>query len=76
MTLQCIGKAGNIIRIDGDGDMRVKVDNKTWIFNPTCLQPTTGEIMSKSGLQNVAFDSSSDETDDSDWSFDESYSGQ
>ena len=38
-TLQALGKNGRIIKIDQDGDVRVKVEDRAWIFSPVCINP-------------------------------------
>jgi hypothetical protein len=37
--LQALGKIGRIVKIDPDGDIRVKIEEKTWIFSPVCITP-------------------------------------
>ncbi|KAK3101023.1 hypothetical protein FSP39_000330, partial [Pinctada imbricata] len=34
-----LGRNGRVVKIDGDGDIRVKVDDKTWIFSPVVVSP-------------------------------------
>ena len=38
-ALQALGKNGRIIKIDQDGDVRVKVEDRAWIFSPVCINP-------------------------------------
>ena len=38
-TLQALGRNGRVVKIDGDGDIRVKIDDKTWIFSPVVVSP-------------------------------------
>ncbi|XP_060077596.1 E3 ubiquitin-protein ligase mind-bomb-like isoform X2 [Ylistrum balloti] len=38
---QVLNKQGRIARIDNDGDIRVKVNDRMWIFNPTCVSAYT-----------------------------------
>ncbi|OWF54450.1 E3 ubiquitin-protein ligase mind-bomb-like isoform X2 [Mizuhopecten yessoensis] len=38
---QVLQKQGRIARIDSDGDVRVKVDERVWIFNPVCIQASS-----------------------------------
>ncbi|XP_033764387.1 E3 ubiquitin-protein ligase MIB2-like isoform X2 [Pecten maximus] len=40
---QVLKKQGRIARIDSDGDIRVKVDDRMWIFNPACIMACTPE---------------------------------
>ena len=32
-----------MIRVFPSGDVKVKVNGKTWTFNPQCLEPAPGE---------------------------------
>lgn len=34
-----LGKNGRIVKIDQDGDIRVKIEERTWIFSPVCIMP-------------------------------------
>lgn len=34
-----LGAVGRIARIDSDGDIRVKVGDRVWIYSPVCLNP-------------------------------------
>ncbi|KAH3823999.1 hypothetical protein DPMN_125827 [Dreissena polymorpha] len=37
--LGSLGQVGRVAKIDADGDMRVKVGDRKWIFSPVCVQP-------------------------------------
>ncbi|XP_046396249.1 E3 ubiquitin-protein ligase MIB2 [Ischnura elegans] len=37
-----LGMVGRVIRVYGDGDLRVSVDGKTWTFNPLCVRLVPG----------------------------------
>ncbi|XP_063408625.1 E3 ubiquitin-protein ligase MIB2-like isoform X2 [Mytilus trossulus] len=43
-----LGKNGRIVRLDSDGDMRIKIGDKTWIFNPACIMPIDDASTAKS----------------------------
>lgn len=43
-----LGKNGRIVRLDSDGDMRIKIEDKTWIFNPACIMPIDDDSTAKS----------------------------
>ena len=42
-----LGKNGRIVRLDSDGDMRIKIGENTWIFNPTCVMPLEDQNAAK-----------------------------
>ncbi|XP_065929088.1 E3 ubiquitin-protein ligase MIB2 [Magallana gigas] len=42
-----LGKNGRIVRIDQDGDIRIKVEDKTWIFSPVCINPMDNQAVAK-----------------------------
>lgn len=46
-TLKALGKNGRIVRIDQDGDIRVKVEDKTWIFSPVCINLVENQAVAK-----------------------------
>lgn len=35
------------MRIDQDGDIRIKVEDKTWIFSPVCINPMDNQAVAK-----------------------------
>lgn len=35
--LQTLGHIGKVIKVYGDGDLRVSVGGQSWTFNPACL---------------------------------------
>lgn len=39
---------GRIAHIDSDGDMRVKVEGRMWIFSPVCCSPVEDLSQAKS----------------------------
>lgn len=36
-SLQTLGHIGKVIKVYGDGDLRVSVGGQSWTFNPACL---------------------------------------
>ncbi|XP_014209695.1 E3 ubiquitin-protein ligase MIB2 [Copidosoma floridanum] len=43
-----LGKTGKVIKIYGDGDLRVQIDGHTWIFNPLSVTLIPADFESKS----------------------------
>lgn len=41
--LQCLGKVGEVIKVDDDGDLVVKFNGCQWAFNPMCCTPAPNE---------------------------------
>ena len=39
ISYKALGEVGRIVRIDRDGDVRVKVKARVWIFNPVVCSP-------------------------------------
>lgn len=35
--MQTLGHIGKVIKVYGDGDLRVSVGEQSWTFNPACL---------------------------------------
>jgi len=33
---QAAGKTGRVVAIDADGDLKVEVEGRMWLFNPQC----------------------------------------
>jgi hypothetical protein len=44
---QTLGAIGRIARIDSDGDVRVKVGDRVWIYSPVCCCPLEDQALSK-----------------------------
>ena len=42
MNLQTLGKVGEVIKIDADGDVVVQFEGRKWCYNPACLKPAPG----------------------------------
>ncbi|XP_048753764.2 E3 ubiquitin-protein ligase MIB2-like [Ostrea edulis] len=42
-----LGKNGRIVKVDPDGDIRVKIDERTWIFSPVCIMPVENAEVAK-----------------------------
>lgn len=40
--VQCLGKVGEVIKIDEDGDVVVKFGGRFWVFAPACCVPAPG----------------------------------
>ncbi|XP_076451945.1 E3 ubiquitin-protein ligase MIB2-like isoform X2 [Babylonia areolata] len=36
---QTLGRVGKVLKVYGDGDLRVQIDGQVWTFNPACCQP-------------------------------------
>jgi Mind bomb SH3 repeat domain len=34
--LQSAGKTGRVIAVDSDGDVKVEIEGKRWVYNPQC----------------------------------------
>lgn len=61
-----LSRQGRIARIDSDGDVRVKVDDRMWIFNPVCIMAyTTQGAESKPPPSLVGTSTVIDDSDDS-----------
>ena len=41
-SFQCLGKVGEVIKVDMDGDMVVKFGNRMWVFAPACCVAVPG----------------------------------
>ena len=39
LSPQSLGQVGRIIKVQGNGDVRVAVNGKRWIMNPRCMVP-------------------------------------
>ncbi|VDI82587.1 Hypothetical predicted protein, partial [Mytilus galloprovincialis] len=65
-----LGKNGHIVRLDNEGDMMVQIENKKWIFNPTCITPIEGDRLSRQALA-ACTDNDNDDSDDTDDSDDD-----
>ena len=62
-----------IVQLDSDGDMRIKIGENTWTFNPTCVMPLEDQnaakkipVLTKQETKDVSDDeeeSSGDEED-------------
>ena len=40
---QALGKVGEVVKVDSDGDVVVQFGQQKWLFNPACLTPAPGE---------------------------------
>ena len=38
-TFKALGKTGKVLKVYGDGDLRVQVNGATWTINPMCCVP-------------------------------------
>lgn len=45
LTFQTLGKTGRVLKVYGDGDLRVAVGNQTWTFNPLCVTPVPPHVI-------------------------------
>ncbi|XP_069121341.1 E3 ubiquitin-protein ligase MIB2-like isoform X2 [Argopecten irradians] len=36
---ETLGETGRIVKVDNDGDMRIKIKKKIWLFSPVCVSP-------------------------------------
>ena len=66
---QVIGKTGKVVAVDSDGDVKVKFDGPTWIFNPQCcvlVSKGQGQVPSARASVLVNTQSGSDDDDDDD----------
>ena len=43
-VLQSLGLVGRLLKVRGNGDVRVAVNGSRWILNPHCLSPAPGEV--------------------------------
>lgn len=48
--LQALGQVGRVVNVFPSGDVRVKVNGKTWTFNPRCMEAAPGETPLGKGL--------------------------
>ena len=70
--LQLVGKTGKVVCVDGDGDVKVEIGAKRWLFNPQCCELTeagqkrASTLMGNQSSMNDDSDSSSDNDDDDD----------
>ena len=46
LLFQALGQLGRIVQIDSDGDIMVKVKNRTWTFNPVACNPVEDPAVS------------------------------
>ncbi|XP_025083296.1 E3 ubiquitin-protein ligase MIB2-like isoform X2 [Pomacea canaliculata] len=52
-----LGKVGEVIKVDEDGDLVVKINERQWMFNPQCCKPASNEDV------NISLFSGSDDSD-------------
>lgn len=62
--VQAAGKTGRVVDVDDNGDVKVKVAGKVWIFNPQCCilesSPVTGDQSEDSNSSQSDDDSDND----------------
>lgn len=44
LSSQVLGQVGKVLKVYGDGDLRVAFGGQTWTFNPACLSGQTVEV--------------------------------
>lgn len=44
LSSQVLGQVGKVLKVYGDGDLRVAFGGQTWTFNPACLSAQTVEV--------------------------------
>ncbi|XP_071144660.1 E3 ubiquitin-protein ligase MIB2-like [Mytilus edulis] len=67
-----LGKNGHIVRLDNEDDIMVQIENKNWIFNPTCITPIEGDRLTKQAIA-ACTDNDNDDSGDTDDSDDDNY---
>ncbi|XP_046564767.1 E3 ubiquitin-protein ligase mind-bomb-like isoform X2 [Haliotis rubra] len=65
----CLGKTGQVVEIDKDGDLRVAFGPVKWFFSPVSCDPQDGEALSGFGIsfganKSTSSDSSTSDVDD------------
>ncbi|XP_060077598.1 E3 ubiquitin-protein ligase mind-bomb-like [Ylistrum balloti] len=61
---ETLGQMGRIVKIDNDGDMRIKIKEKMWLFSPVCVSPVEDVSVAKNVPANEDMDYDSDSSDD------------
>jgi Mind bomb SH3 repeat domain len=56
-VLQTAGKTGRVVAVDSDGDVKVEIAGKQWLYNPQCC-------ILESRVQQQADDSDDDDEND------------
>ncbi|KAL8597671.1 hypothetical protein ACOMHN_012638 [Nucella lapillus] len=41
---QTLGRPGKVLKVYADGDLRVKIEEQVWTFNPACCQPVSTTV--------------------------------
>lgn len=44
LSSQVLGQVGKVLKVYGDGDLRVAFGGQTWTFNPACLSAQPVEV--------------------------------
>lgn len=64
-SFQVLGKVGEVIKIDSDGDVLVQFNaNQKWLFNPACLTSASGQP-----VDDISIDADTESADDDGLSF-------
>ena len=43
--MQTLGKVGEVVKVDSDGDVVVQFGQQKWLYNPACVNPAPGEAV-------------------------------